>query len=126
MNTGDLSVRSLAGLSDKECAEAVGQQFASVSAEDSPVNLELLPSYLPALPPPQVEEFQVFQKLKKLKNTKSTLEIDIENKLKNKVAVELTVPLMHIINACLQQQTWPALWKHEKVTPTPKVSSARN
>ena len=47
MNTGDLSVRSLAGLSDKECAEAVGQHFASVSAEHSPVNLELLPSYLP-------------------------------------------------------------------------------
>ena len=83
MNTGDLSVRSLAGLSDKECAEAVGQHFASVSAEHSPVNLELLPSYLPALPPPQVEEFQVFQKLKKLKNTKSTLEIDIEKKLRN-------------------------------------------
>ena len=105
-----------------QCAKAVGEHFTAVSAEHSPVDLSQLPSYLPALPPPQVEEYQVFEKLKRLKNTRSTLEIDIENKLRKEVAVELTVPLTNIVNACLQTHTWPRLWKHEKVTPTPKVS----
>ena len=77
MNPGELNVRSLTGLSDEECAEAVGKHFAAVSAEHSPVDLLQLPSYLPALPPPQVEEFQVYKKLKRLKNTKSTMEADM-------------------------------------------------
>ena len=67
IKSGDLCVRSLAGRSDKECAEALGVHFAAVSAEQSPVDLSQLPSYLPALPPPQVEEYQVFEKLKRLK-----------------------------------------------------------
>ena len=121
MNSGELTVRSLTGLSDEECAEAVGQHFAAVSAEHSPVDLLQLPSYLPALPPPQVEEFQVYEKLKRLKNTRSTMEADIENKLRKEVSVELAAPLTNIVNACLTQQRWPTMWKHEKVTPTPKV-----
>ena len=103
MNSGDLFLQSLVGLSDDECAEAVGQHFASVSAEHSPVDLLQLPSYLPALPPPQVEVCEVFHKLKKLKNTRSTLEVDIENKLRNEVAVELSVPLTNMVNSCLTQ-----------------------
>ena len=57
-----------------------------------------------------------------LLNTRSNLEIDIENKLRNEVAVEITVPLTNIVNDCLQTQTWPRMWKYEKVTPLPKVS----
>ena len=121
MNGGALCVKSLSGLSDQECAELVGQHFAAISAEHSPVDLQQLPAYLPALPPPQVEEWQVHIKLCKLKNTKSTLEIDIENKLRKEVSVELTTPLTNIINACLNQQTWPKIWKLEQVKPTPKV-----
>ena len=41
--------------------------------------------------------------------------------MRNEVAVELSAPLTNIVNACLMQQKWPKLWKHEKVTPTPKV-----
>ena len=72
-------------------------------------------------PTPQVDEHEVFQKLKKLKNTKSTLPIDITNKLRNKVAVELPVPLTHIINACLTGQVYPALWKKEWISPVPTI-----
>ena len=121
MNSDDLEVRSLAGLSNQECAEAVGHHFAALSAEHSPVDLLQLPAYLPALPPPQVEQWQVYGKLRKLKNTRSTLEMDIENKLRNEVAVEITTPLTNIINTCLKQQIWPDIWKLERITPTPKV-----
>ena len=70
MNSRDLCVRSLAGHSGKECAEAVVEHFAAVSAEHSPVDLSQLPSYLPALPPPKVEEYEVFEKLKKAQKHK--------------------------------------------------------
>ena len=43
MKSGDLCLRSLVGRSDKECAEAVGEHFAAVSAEtqDQPLKLTL-------------------------------------------------------------------------------------
>ena len=121
MNDGDLKIKSLQGLSDQQCAEKVGQHFASISNEYEPVNLEELPSYLPAQPPPQVEEHEVYAKLKKIKNTKGTLPIDIPNKLRNEVMVELCTPLTHIINACLVSAVYPALWKREWVSPVPKI-----
>ena len=80
-----------------------------------------LPAYLPFLPPPQVEVHQVYAKLLKAKSTKSPLPIDLPNKLRKEVAVELAKPLASIINACLTQGKWPSLWKREWVCPVPKV-----
>ena len=54
MNAGELNVKCLSGLSDADCAEAVGKAFAAVSAEQSPLDRTELPSYLPSLPPSQV------------------------------------------------------------------------
>jgi hypothetical protein len=121
MNAGELTVKCLVGLGDAESAEAVGQSFAAVSLEQSPLDRSKLPSYLPSLPPPQVTEWDVLRKLQNLKNTRSTMNIDIENKLRKEVAVELVTPLTHIINSCLKEQKWPHIYKHERVTPVPKV-----
>ena len=121
MNAGELMVKCLVGLSDAESAEAVGQSFAAVSLEQSPLDRSKLPAYLPSLPPPQVTEWDVLRKLQNLKNTRSTMDIDIENKLRKEVAVELATPLTHIINSCLKEQKWPQIYKHEIVTPVPKV-----
>jgi hypothetical protein len=85
------------------------------------VDLSKLPAYLPSLPPPQVEEYMVHAKLLKVKSTKSTLPIDLRNKLRKEVSVELVKPLTNIINACLTQGRWPVLWKREWVCPVPKV-----
>ena len=52
LNDGELKIKSLVGLSDEECEEAVGQHFASVSNLYEKVNLEELPAFLPAQPPP--------------------------------------------------------------------------
>ena len=78
----------------------MGQSFAAVSAEQSPLDRSQLPSYLPSLPPPQVTELQVYTKLKSLKSTRSTLDVDIESKLRREVAVELATPLTNIVNTC--------------------------
>ena len=87
-----------------------------------PVNLEKLPAFLPSLPSPQVDEYDVYLKLKKLNNTKGTLPIDLPNKLRNEIMVELAAPLTNIINTCLTSGSYPALWKREWVTPVPKIN----
>ena len=83
MNSGEIQVECLKGFSDQECADTVARGFAAVSNQYEPLDINKLPAYLPSLPPPQVEEYQVYQKLTRLKNTKSTLPINIPNKLRN-------------------------------------------
>ena len=73
------------------------------------MNPEKLPSYLPSLPPPQVEQYEVYRKLLALNSTKSTLPINIPAKLRKEVSVELAVPLTRIINSCLVDGVYPAL-----------------
>ena len=72
VNAGALKIKSLEGLNDKQCAEAVAQHFAAISNEYEPVDLTALPAYLPALPPPQYEEYEVYQKMLKMKKRPPT------------------------------------------------------
>ena len=109
-------------MSNKECADAIAEHFAKISNEYSPLNIKELPCYLPAPPPPQVDELSVYKRLNKLKNTRSTYHIDIPNKLRKEFSPELVTPVTDIINACLMQQTYPKLWKYEAITPVPKIS----
>ena len=48
MDRGKLQIRSLEGLTDLECAEAVAQSFAEVSQEYERLDRTRLPAYLPA------------------------------------------------------------------------------
>ena len=74
-------------------------------------------------PPPQVDEFDVYQRIYNMKKTKSTLPIDIPNQLRKECAHHLAAPLTSLINDSLSQSVYPALWKHEWVTPALKVSN---
>ena len=51
----------------------------------------------------------------------STVPGDLPMKLIQRFADELTLPLCHIINSCLQGGVYPEIWKCEIVTPVPKV-----
>ena len=121
LKNGELKIKSLDGLNDQQCADAIAQHFASVSNQYEPVDFKQLPAFLPALPAPQMEEHEIYLKLKRLKNTKSSLPVDLPNKLRNEVMVELAAPMTNIINTCLSSGSYPALWKREWVTPFPKV-----
>ena len=120
MSRGKLEISSLEGLSDKECAEAVAQSFASVSQEYSPLNRSELPSFLPAGRPEEVTVFQVINSIKKLGKTKSTLPIDIPDRLRVECAVDLAEPLTDIFNSCLRAGSFPVMWRREWCTPVPK------
>ena len=122
LSDGDIKVESLAEFDNAQCAQKIAEHFSSISNEYSPIDSTTLPCYLPALPPPQLEEHQVYQRLIRIKKTKSTLPIDIPDKLRKECAVHLAAPLCDIYNDCLIQSEYPTLWKHEWVTPAPKVT----
>ena len=120
MSRGRLTIKSLEGLSDKDCAEAIAQSFASVSQEYTPLERDQLPSFLPAGRPEEVNVFQVMHMIRTLGKTKSTLPIDIPDRLRIKCAVNLSEPLADIINSCLREGTYPVMWRREWCTPVPK------
>ena len=93
-----------------------------ISNEYSPINHHDLPCYLPAQPPPQVEEFEVYQRLMRVKKTRSTLPLDISDKIRQECAPLLAGPLSSIINKSLTESVYPTTWKQEWVTPAPKVT----
>ena len=125
MNTGDIVVDQLEGLENKTCADIIAQSFATISNEYTPINLDLLPCYLPAQKPPHVEEYAVYEKIKQLKNTKSTFNIDLPNKVRKEFSVDLTPPMTNIINSSLEEGVYPKLWKYEYVTPVPKITNPK-
>ena len=120
MTRGRISIKSLDGLTDAECAEAVGQLFASVSQEYAALDRSRLPAFQPAGRPEVVNVFQVMEKIKKLGKTKSTLPIDIPDKLRIECALDLAEPLSDIFNSCLRAGTFPVMWRREWCTPVPK------
>ena len=121
MSRQELRIKSLEGLSNRECAEAVAQSFASVSQEYSPLDRTRLPAFLPAGRPMQVSIFQVMDRIKRIGKTKSTLPIDIPDRLRTECALDLAEPMTDIINSCLLAGSFPRAWRREWVTPVPKL-----
>jgi hypothetical protein len=107
MTGGDAQVESLAGLSNLESAEIIANHFAEISNRYAPIENTQLPCFLPALPPPQVDEYEVYLKLRRIKKTKSVLPLDIPDKVRQKCSPVLAGPLATIINNCLSLST---LW----------------
>jgi hypothetical protein len=120
MNRGEIKVKSLEGLTNKECAAVVAQSFATVSQEYDKLDREQLPAFLPAGRPEQVNVFQVLTRIRKLGKTKSTLPIDSPDRLRLECALDLAEPLTDIINSCLRDGKFPVAWRREWVTPVPK------
>ena len=120
--SGDVSVESLSGLSNGECAQRIAEHYAAISQEYYPININLLPAYLPAPQAPMVDEYSVYKRIKKLNKTKSTLPIDIPPRLRDECSAHLALPVSIIINSSLAHSVYPKIWKQEWVTPAPKVT----
>ena len=84
-NGGDIKVDSLQELTDSQAAEKIASHFSSIANEYLPIDVTQLPSYLPAPPPPQVNEYTVYKKIEKLKKTRSTLSLDLPNQLRKEL-----------------------------------------
>ena len=122
INEGETQVESLSEFSNLQSAHKIAEHFAAISNEYLPIDNSQLPCYLPAPPPPQVEEYQVYERLTKTKKTRSTLPLDIPDRLRQECSPLLAGPLTTIINNCLSQSVYPAEWKQEWITPVQKVT----
>ena len=56
-----------------------------------------------------------------MKKKASTIRGDLPWKILSEFSVELAEPLADIFNSATTQGIWPQIWKHEYVTPVPKV-----
>ena len=118
-----IKVECLNDIFDEDAADCVAEHFASISQEYEPLNRNILPSFLPSLPPPILHKHEIYNELRMMKRTKSVLPIDLPYKLRTEFAAELALPLTNIFNTCLQQETYPKMLKFEWITPMPKLKS---
>ena len=63
MNSQNIIVEELEGLSNQQSSNVIAQHFAEVSNEYQPLNVNDLPCYLPAEKPPQMNDFEVYEKI---------------------------------------------------------------
>ena len=118
------TVEELRGLEDTQQSEVIADHYARVSNLYEPVRNEHFQKYLEkhkSLKPPNIGPYKVFKAIKKMNRNSAAVPGDLPIKLIDRFADELTLPLCHIINSCLQSGQYPRLWKVEVVSPIPKV-----
>ena len=109
----------------QELAGIVNQHFTGVCNQMPVLDLRELPAYKPTLPAPIITPGQVYKSLSNIKTSKATHPSDIPSKIVKEFAFELTEPVCHIFNVCLQEGIFPNAWKCSSVTPIPKVPNAK-
>ena len=103
-------------------AEKIADRFSEVSQQYQPLNPDdiNIPN-IESKPLPLYEPNQIYQKIRKMKKKTSNLEGDIPWKVISEFSVELSEPLTNIFNTALIEGVWPSIWKHEHITPVPKI-----
>ncbi|CAH1233373.1 Hypp706 [Branchiostoma lanceolatum] len=101
-------------------ANEINKILASVIQSLPPIDLSLLPSYLPSRPAPSVEPWEVYGKLQRVRTRKAAGPDGIPGKLIKLFAYELSSPLADILNCSLQHGLVPEKWKCATVVPIPK------
>ena len=107
---------------DTAVATAINDRFTSIAAVLEPLDLRLLPAYLPAHKPcPTVTPWEVYKALEKVQRTSAGGPDEISARFIRLFSVELATPLAHIINTSFQQGQVPQDWKRAVVS-IPKSS----
>ena len=116
-------VQELMELPSVEQAEVIARKFAEISNLYEPLKTDdvEIPNLKNSRPAPIFEPFQIYEKIKKMKKKASTVMGDIPWRIILEYSVELSNPLANIYNSATLDGVWPTLWKHEFITPVPKV-----
>ncbi|KAI8502148.1 hypothetical protein Bbelb_197360 [Branchiostoma belcheri] len=105
----------------KATANEINKSLAAVIQSLPPIDISLLPPYLPSLPTPSVTPWDVLNRLRKVKTRKAAGPDGIPGKLIREFAYELSGPLSDILNCSLAQGIVPDEWKSAIVVPVPKT-----
>ena len=116
-------VQDIMDYSSQEQADVIADRFSEISNLYEPLNSDdvEVPSLEDSKPLPLFKPFEIYEKIKKMKKKASTVFGDIPWKVITKFSVELSFPLSNVYNSSTLAGTWPSIWKHEFVTPVPKV-----
>ena len=118
------TIEELRGVDNDQQMELIADHYVKVSNLYKPVQYEDFKDYLESnkhLKPPNIGPYKILKTIKKMNTKSATVSGDLPIKIINRFADELTLPLCHIINSCLQAGQYPRLWKEEMVSPVPKV-----
>ena len=108
--------------------ELIADKFEEISKNYEPLLKEnvSIPNKEDSKPLPLFEPYEIWKKITKMKKKSTTVKGDIPWKIIHEFAVELSEPLANIYNSASLAGVWPSFWKHEYVTPVPKVYLPRN
>ncbi|XP_078575716.1 uncharacterized protein LOC144861620 [Branchiostoma floridae x Branchiostoma japonicum] len=105
-------------------AHAINRHLATICQALPPLDYSMLPAYLPALPPPQINPWDMYLRLQRVKTSKAPGPDLIPPELIKEFAYELSVPLTDILNTSLREGTVPDMWRDATVIPVPKEHPA--
>ncbi len=106
-------------------AEAINDNFASVSQSRPPINSQELPAFLPSRPAPQIQVWDMYNALRKINVKKAAGPDGLPGKLIREFACELSTPVTDIFNSSLSEGIVPQAWKDATIAPVPKETPAR-
>ncbi|XP_071944695.1 uncharacterized protein [Antedon mediterranea] len=109
---------------NKAIAEAISNEFASVTQGRPPINLKRLPTFLPANAPPKIEVWEMYNNLKNLKSKKAAGPDGLPGRLLKEFACEFSVPVCDLFNSSLKEGIVPKMWKDATISPIPKTTPA--
>ena len=118
-----VQVQELMDLPSENQAELIADGFSEISNLYQPLKTEdiQMPNSANSKPAPLFEPYQIYEKIRKMKKKASTVMGDIPWKIIAEFSVEFATPLSNIYNSSTLAGIWPSLWKHEFVTPVPKI-----
>ena len=98
-------------LQGSELAEYLNKLYVSVNADIPPLDLSLLPAYLPVVNIPTIQPYEVCQKLLKLKSNKAAGPDKLSARILREFAYEFALPVTEIFNLSHSTGTVPSIWK---------------
>ena len=112
----------LSNYSDREQANIIAEHYAKIGNLYEEVTVEHFPNHKKLEDtPPVIEPFDVYNVMKKMNKKASTSKGDVPMRLLIEFSPELATPMAHLFNVCLQEGVYPDIFKHESITPVPKV-----
>ena len=122
---GSIAIEALEDLDIKEQAEVIADHYSQIANEYDPIDKNDFLNFKGPFVPPVIYPMKVNEVILSLNKKAATVPGDIPIKLFQEFSVELSTPLAHIYNCCLEQGIYPDVFKFESVTPAPKKNPPR-
>ena len=108
-------------LNDQRLASTLNEFYVSVNADIPTLDVNSLPTFLPAIVALAVQPHEVCEKFLALKPHKATGPDNVPSRILKTSAHVLAEPVTIIFNAPLSSSVFPKIWKKSNIIPISKV-----